>query len=337
LRKVHARCHPHGQLPDEVTGEKSDHASESASHPPALAVGDSSMKVAFEPSQTPEMAAVGRCVVHVNRQNPSSDDDDLLPEEEGGASGGNVPLKPTPNSPLGSKIVSPSGEKSGKNKEFSKGVTYYGYRYYDPVTGRWPSRDPIEEEGGINLYGFVGNSPILLVDLLGLSVCRSENHLGNVKGIGFTLWTTTMVDTYQLHDPKKTITNFVVNLLKGAANELADDVTSLSPWAPLKNAVTTATSSVAKLGKIFSLQLELRSTVIVMTVRMEASFKICVRTCDGKIEWKDDIAEGISSSNTTGLSFAVENERKQIPGLYFDAMEKSATNMVKKIKAAKPE
>jgi RHS repeat-associated protein len=37
---------------------------------------------------------------------------------------------------------------------------YYGYRYYDPVTGRWPSRDPIEEEGGVNLYGFVGNNSI---------------------------------------------------------------------------------------------------------------------------------------------------------------------------------
>jgi hypothetical protein len=22
-------------------------------------------------------------------------------------------------------------------------VTYYGYRWFDPVTGRWPSRDPI--------------------------------------------------------------------------------------------------------------------------------------------------------------------------------------------------
>ncbi|MDA0768571.1 MAG: hypothetical protein O3A92_17300 [Verrucomicrobia bacterium] len=27
-------------------------------------------------------------------------------------------------------------------------VYYYGYRYYDPVTGRWVSRDPIGERGG---------------------------------------------------------------------------------------------------------------------------------------------------------------------------------------------
>jgi hypothetical protein len=46
-------------------------------------------------------------------------------------------------------------------------VDYYGYRYYDPVTGRWPSRDPIGEEGGINLYGFVHNRSPNFVDILG--------------------------------------------------------------------------------------------------------------------------------------------------------------------------
>jgi hypothetical protein len=37
------------------------------------------------------------------------------------------------------------------------------------VTGRWPSRDPIGEDGGINLYGFVGNDPISVVDIYGLA------------------------------------------------------------------------------------------------------------------------------------------------------------------------
>ena len=32
----------------------------------------------------------------------------------------------------------------------------------------WPSRDPIEERGGINLYGFVGNDPVGKWDRLGL-------------------------------------------------------------------------------------------------------------------------------------------------------------------------
>ncbi len=37
---------------------------------------------------------------------------------------------------------------------------YYGYRFYDPVMGRWLNRDPIEEQGGLNLYGMVGNNAL---------------------------------------------------------------------------------------------------------------------------------------------------------------------------------
>jgi uncharacterized protein RhaS with RHS repeats len=47
-------------------------------------------------------------------------------------------------------------------------VADYGYRYYDPVTGRWPSRDPIEENGGVNLYVFVENYGVGLIDVFGL-------------------------------------------------------------------------------------------------------------------------------------------------------------------------
>jgi len=44
---------------------------------------------------------------------------------------------------------------------------YYGYRFYDPVTGRWPSRDPIEENGGLNPYEMLGNDPVCRIDVLG--------------------------------------------------------------------------------------------------------------------------------------------------------------------------
>jgi len=39
--------------------------------------------------------------------------------------------------------------------------------FYNPSTGRWLSRDPIGEEGGVNLYEFGPNSPITGVDTLG--------------------------------------------------------------------------------------------------------------------------------------------------------------------------
>ncbi|MCI5138790.1 MAG: RHS repeat-associated core domain-containing protein, partial [Candidatus Electrothrix sp. AR1] len=48
------------------------------------------------------------------------------------------------------------------------GLAYYGYRFYSPGVGRWINRDPIGEAGGINLYGFVGNDPVDLVDTWGL-------------------------------------------------------------------------------------------------------------------------------------------------------------------------
>jgi RHS repeat-associated protein len=49
------------------------------------------------------------------------------------------------------------------------GLYYYTYRWYDPLTGRWPSRDPIGERGGLNLYGFVGNDGVNKLDVLGLA------------------------------------------------------------------------------------------------------------------------------------------------------------------------
>lgn len=42
------------------------------------------------------------------------------------------------------------------------------YRAYDPELGRWLSEDPLGEEGGINLYGIVGNQAVARWDLLGL-------------------------------------------------------------------------------------------------------------------------------------------------------------------------
>ncbi len=47
-------------------------------------------------------------------------------------------------------------------------VEYYGYRYYHTNLGRWLSRDPIGERGGLNLYAFVDNKPTLAFDMLGL-------------------------------------------------------------------------------------------------------------------------------------------------------------------------
>ncbi len=57
---------------------------------------------------------------------------------------------------------------STKPMDLETRLYYYGYRYFDPATGRWPSRDPIEEAGGLSLYGFVNNTPGSRHDVLGM-------------------------------------------------------------------------------------------------------------------------------------------------------------------------
>ena len=57
---------------------------------------------------------------------------------------------------------------STKYTDAETGFLYYIQRYYNPVTGGWQSKDPIEESGGLNLYGFVWNDGVNNFDYLGM-------------------------------------------------------------------------------------------------------------------------------------------------------------------------
>ncbi|UDQ96754.1 RHS repeat-associated core domain-containing protein [Lentisphaerota bacterium WC36G] len=56
---------------------------------------------------------------------------------------------------------------SSEYAEKETGLVYYNYRYYNPTTGKWLSRDPIQEFGGYNLYGFIDNDCVNYIDKLG--------------------------------------------------------------------------------------------------------------------------------------------------------------------------
>jgi RHS repeat-associated protein len=70
------------------------------------------------------------------------------------------------------KIGTPSiGVEFGFTGHFThedSGLVLSYYRAYDPELGRWLSPDPLGEEGGVNLYGYVNNRPVNSFDALGL-------------------------------------------------------------------------------------------------------------------------------------------------------------------------
>ncbi|MCG3128343.1 MAG: hypothetical protein CHACPFDD_03227 [Phycisphaerae bacterium] len=57
---------------------------------------------------------------------------------------------------------------STKPFDAETGLYSYIFRYYSPRLGRWMSRDPIGEAGGLNVYAFIGNDPISGWDYLGV-------------------------------------------------------------------------------------------------------------------------------------------------------------------------
>ena len=70
----------------------------------------------------------------------------------------------------------PSVGYAGMWQHHDSGINLTWYRGYQPAAGRWLSRDPIEEEGGLNLYGYVGGDPVNWIDFLGLQgdcACQS--------------------------------------------------------------------------------------------------------------------------------------------------------------------
>jgi RHS repeat-associated protein len=60
------------------------------------------------------------------------------------------------------------------------GLVRFGYRDYDPETGRWTAKDPIFFEGGdTDLYGYVQNDPVNMIDPEGLWVAQA---IGGILG-----------------------------------------------------------------------------------------------------------------------------------------------------------
>jgi RHS repeat-associated protein len=96
-----------------------------------------------------------------------------------------------PTSTTGSAATWTDFRYAGLFYHQASGLYLATYRAYDPSLGRWLSRDPIAEEGGLNLYGYVAGNPLQFNDSLGflspggyISIGYLEAALAEILGGG---------------------------------------------------------------------------------------------------------------------------------------------------------
>jgi RHS repeat-associated protein len=72
----------------------------------------------------------------------------------------------------------------GQYYDEETGLHYNYHRYYDPKTGRYLRPDPIRLEGGVNLYTYVLNNPINIIDPEGLFILAFCHYTSGGEGVG---------------------------------------------------------------------------------------------------------------------------------------------------------
>lgn len=91
--------------------------------------------------------------------------------------------------PYGSQVLgSPSSGPgyTGHVNDSDTGLVYMQHRYYDPIVGRFMSRDAMPPKPGdldyINRYAYVGDNPVIRTDPFGDYICNgSDSQCGSVK------------------------------------------------------------------------------------------------------------------------------------------------------------
>jgi len=72
------------------------------------------------------------------------------------------------DSPIEESAIGNNYLWQGRHYSWKTGLYYFRARWYDAVTGRWLSKDPIGIAGGLNQYVFAENNPVNMRDPLGL-------------------------------------------------------------------------------------------------------------------------------------------------------------------------
>ncbi len=126
----------------------------------------------------------------------------------------------TSHSPLGNRYL-----WQGRGFSWQTGLYYFRARWYDPVTGRWLSNDPIGINGGLNQYVFAGNDPVNNVDPFG-TCDHDKSEVGKTLLIMRIIINSTRLigysNSWNLFDT-----------MQGARMNIASFLMVGGPWTPL--------------------------------------------------------------------------------------------------------
>jgi RHS repeat-associated protein len=87
----------------------------------------------------------------------------------------NADIKPFGKASLQANLVPNNIRFSGQYEDEESGYHYNWHRHYDPMTGRYIETDPLGIAASLNLYLYVGGSPLVFIDPYGLF----ETYTGN--------------------------------------------------------------------------------------------------------------------------------------------------------------
>ena len=107
---------------------------------------------------------------------------------------------------------------SSEYNDTELGLVYYNYRHYNPIDGRWNKREQLGEIVGLNMHGFVENSPCLYTDYTGL-------FIDTIWDVGNMIWDAGVIVAGAITSDKEM-------MKEGATDLMLDTAAAIIPGLP---------------------------------------------------------------------------------------------------------